>query len=207
MGSERSPDSGRPVGWPPNFPHEEQKLFNRGIRVVVRGAGRCRRRDADGARATPGRGSARGWSGTSWTRSATSRPRPAARPDLAGVDCCLIDRAEEGGNYSRAVGTPPRSLEMLRQIGVGERPAEATTTPARSGSSPATATATSPPLGVQHQDPAQGQGRRRHDRAAQQARHRAHRVEGHGRDRVLPLPALPPVNRRMIYRFSRLVDR
>lgn len=43
----------------------------------------------------------------------------------AGIDCCVVDNAEEGGNYSRAVGTLPRSLEMLQRINVGERLAEA----------------------------------------------------------------------------------
>lgn len=39
----------------------------------------------------------------------------------AAVDCCVIDGLAEGGNYSRAVGTLPRTLEMLEQLGVAER--------------------------------------------------------------------------------------
>ncbi|MEV4670429.1 FAD-dependent monooxygenase [Actinomadura sp. NPDC049382] len=49
----------------------------------------------------------------------------AATLCAAGVECCVIDGVEEGGNYSRAVGTLPRSLEMLQRIQVGERLAEA----------------------------------------------------------------------------------
>jgi 2-polyprenyl-6-methoxyphenol hydroxylase-like FAD-dependent oxidoreductase len=43
----------------------------------------------------------------------------------ADIDCCVIDSVEEGGNCSRAVGTLPRTLEMLQQLKVAERMAEA----------------------------------------------------------------------------------
>lgn len=43
----------------------------------------------------------------------------------ADVDCCVIDKVAEGGNYSRAVGTLPRTLEMLQQLKVAERMTEA----------------------------------------------------------------------------------
>jgi 2-polyprenyl-6-methoxyphenol hydroxylase-like FAD-dependent oxidoreductase len=43
----------------------------------------------------------------------------------AGVDCCVVDAVAEGGNYSRAVGTLPRTLEMLQQLKVAERMVEA----------------------------------------------------------------------------------
>jgi 2-polyprenyl-6-methoxyphenol hydroxylase-like FAD-dependent oxidoreductase len=49
----------------------------------------------------------------------------AATLCAADIDCCLIDKVEEGGNYSRAVGTLPRTLEMLQQLKVAERMAEA----------------------------------------------------------------------------------
>ncbi|MGH3241148.1 MAG: FAD-dependent oxidoreductase [Spirillospora sp.] len=49
----------------------------------------------------------------------------AATLRTAGIDCCVIDGVEEGGNYSRAVGTLPRTLEMLQQIKVGDRLAKA----------------------------------------------------------------------------------
>ncbi|WP_407563931.1 FAD-dependent monooxygenase [Streptomyces sp. 184] len=49
----------------------------------------------------------------------------AATLHARGVGCQVVDAAEEGGNYSRAVGTLPRTLEMLRELKVAERLAEA----------------------------------------------------------------------------------
>ncbi|WP_407563930.1 FAD-dependent oxidoreductase [Streptomyces sp. 184] len=48
----------------------------------------------------------------------------AATLRAVGVGCCVIDKAEEGHNHSRAVGTLPRTLEMLHQLEVAERMAE-----------------------------------------------------------------------------------
>ncbi|MEV0173481.1 NAD(P)/FAD-dependent oxidoreductase [Streptomyces sp. NPDC050803] len=43
----------------------------------------------------------------------------------ANIPFVLVDRVTEGGNYSRAVGTLPRSLEMLDQVKLGKRLADA----------------------------------------------------------------------------------
>lgn len=39
----------------------------------------------------------------------------------AGVSFVVVDKVEEGGNYSRAVGTLPRTLEMVEGLGIAER--------------------------------------------------------------------------------------
>jgi 2-polyprenyl-6-methoxyphenol hydroxylase-like FAD-dependent oxidoreductase len=43
---------------------------------------------------------------------------------LADVRCAVVDAVAEGGNFSRAVGTLPRTLELLEPLGIAGRLAE-----------------------------------------------------------------------------------